>query len=58
MAKKGEHRIKLGLVCSVCKNRNYITQKNKMETPEKLKLNKFCKHCRKVTEHKETEKLK
>jgi len=58
MAKKGEHRIKIGLVCSVCKNRNYITQKNKMETPEKLKFNKFCKHCRKVIEHKETEKLK
>lgn len=58
MAKKGEHRITIGLVCSVCKNRNYVTTKNKMETPEKLKLNKFCKHCRKVTEHKETEKLK
>lgn len=58
MAKKGEHRIVIGLVCSVCKNRNYVTEKNKMETPEKLKLNKFCKHCRKVTEHKETDKLK
>lgn len=58
MAKKGEHRIKLGLVCQVCKNRNYITQKNKMETPEKLVLNKFCKQCRKVTEHKENPKLK
>lgn len=58
MAKKGEHRITIGLVCSVCKNRNYVTQKNKMETPEKLKLNKFCKFCRKVTEHKETDKLK
>ncbi len=58
MAKKGEHRIKLGLVCQVCKNRNYITQKNKMETPEKLLLNKFCKFCRKVTEHKENPKLK
>jgi len=58
MAKKGEHRIKIGLVCSVCKNRNYISQKNKMETPEKLLLNKFCKHCRKVVGHKENEKLK
>jgi large subunit ribosomal protein L33 len=58
MAKKGEHRITIGLVCSVCKNRNYVSTKNKLETPEKLKLNKFCKHCRKVTEHKENEKLK
>ena len=58
MPKKGDHRIIIGLVCSVCKNRNYVSQKNKLETPDKLKLNKFCKHCRKVTEHKENEKLK
>ncbi len=58
MAKKGEHRIKIGLICQICKNKNYITQKNKMETPEKLLLHKFCKTCRKVTDHKETEKLK
>ena len=58
MAKKGEHRIKVGLVCSVCKNRNYVTEKNKMETPEKLTLKKFCSQCKKVTPHKETEKLK
>jgi large subunit ribosomal protein L33 len=58
MPKKGDHRIKIGLVCSVCKNRNYITEKNKMETPKKLVLKKFCNHCRKVTEHKETDKLK
>lgn len=58
MAAKGEHRAKLGLICSVCKNRNYVTTRNKVNTLEKLELNKFCKHCRKVTEHKETEKLK
>jgi large subunit ribosomal protein L33 len=58
MAKKGEHRIKIKLVCSVCKSSNYITQKNKMETPEKLLLQKFCNKCRKVTPHKESDKLK
>ena len=58
MPKKGEHRIKIGLVCSICKNRNYVSQKNKMETPEKLLLKKFCKHCKKVTDHKENDKLK
>jgi len=58
MPKKGEHRIVIGLVCSICKSRNYVSQKNKLETPDKLKLNKFCKFCRKVTEHKENEKLK
>jgi large subunit ribosomal protein L33 len=58
MAKKGDHRVKLGLVCVVCKNRNYVTTRNKINTEEKLLLKKFCKHCRKVTEHKENEKLK
>jgi len=58
MPKKGEHRIKVGLVCSVCKNRNYVTSRNKLNTTEKLKLKKFCAFCKKVTEHKETEKLK
>ena len=58
MAKKGGARIKLGLVCTVCKSRNYIVSRNKLNTPEKLTLNKFCNHCRKVQPHKETEKLK
>lgn len=58
MAKKGEQRFTLGLVCTVCKNRNYVTTRNKINTLEKLLLKKFCKHCRKVTEHKENDKLK
>lgn len=58
MAKKGEHRATLGLVCTVCKNRNYVTQRNKINTLEKLLLKKYCKHCRKITEHKESDKLK
>ncbi|MEK7092818.1 MAG: 50S ribosomal protein L33 [Patescibacteria group bacterium] len=55
---KGGHRAILGLVCTVCKNRNYITSRNKLNTLEKLVLNKFCSHCKKKTDHKETEKLK
>ncbi|MDO8686897.1 MAG: 50S ribosomal protein L33 [Candidatus Berkelbacteria bacterium] len=55
---KGDNRVKLGLVCSVCKSRNYITSRNKINTLEKLVLNKFCRKCRKRTAHKETEKLK
>ena len=58
MAKKGEHRVTLGFVCSVCKNRNYVTQRNKLNTGEKLLLKKYCRHCRKITDHKESEKLK
>lgn len=57
MAKKGE-RVLVAFVCSVCKNQNYISQKNKVNTPDKLVLKKYCKKCRKVTEHKESPKLK
>jgi large subunit ribosomal protein L33 len=57
MAKKGE-RIFIALVCSVCKSQNYISEKNKTNTPEKLVLRKYCRKCKKVTEHKESSKLK
>ena len=56
MAKKG-NRILIGFVCSVCKNRNYLSSKNTINIKEKITLNKFCKHCRKQTEHTETTKL-
>ncbi len=56
MAKKG-NRILIGLVCSVCKNRNYTSSKNTINIKEKLTLSKFCKHCRKSSEHSETTKL-
>jgi large subunit ribosomal protein L33 len=42
------------LQCTECKNKNYSTMKNKKNTPDKLQLKKYCKHCRKHTLHKET----
>lgn len=57
MAKKGQRQI-IGLVCSVCKSQNYVTEKNKTNTPDKLVLKKYCRKCRKKTEHKESAKLK
>jgi len=51
MAKK--KRILVLLECTVCKSRNYTTQRNPENTPEKLVLKKYCKRCRKVMEHKE-----
>ncbi|MEK7160895.1 MAG: 50S ribosomal protein L33 [Patescibacteria group bacterium] len=57
MAKK-ESRIKIALVCPVCKRQNYITEKSKLNTPDKLSFNKYCRRCRKVTEHKESTHLK
>jgi large subunit ribosomal protein L33 len=56
MAKKGS-RVLLGLTCSICKNQNYVTQKNKVNTTEGIKLKKYCKVCKKHTEHKEKKKL-
>ncbi|MBP7832303.1 MAG: 50S ribosomal protein L33 [Candidatus Levybacteria bacterium] len=50
--------IKIGLTCTVCKTRNYITSRNKLNTPDKLKLTKYCRKCRKAVEHKEVDKLK
>ena len=53
MAKKGEARENITLVCTVCKNENYRVEKNKRNTPDRLELNKYCPKCRKHTQHKE-----
>jgi len=58
MAKKSGTVMKMGLACLVCGTRGYITSRNKINTPEKLKLKKYCRKCKKVQEHKEIEKLK
>lgn len=42
------------LECTTCKNRNYSTTKNKTRTPDRLNFKKYCKFCRKHTDHKET----
>lgn len=58
MAKKG-NRIIIGLKCDVCNERGYVTEKNKVNTTEKISdLSKYCKKCKKHTPHKEVQKLK
>ena len=47
-------RVKVTLVCTECKQRNYDTKKNKKNDPDRLELNKYCKFCRKHTLHKES----
>ena len=47
-------RVKITLVCSECKQRNYDSTKNKKNDPDRLELNKYCRFCRKHTLHKET----
>ena len=42
------------LACTECKQRNYQTNKNKKNDPDRLEFNKYCKFCKKQTVHKET----
>ena len=42
------------LACADCKERNYVTQKNLRNDPNRIEIKKFCSHCRKHTVHKET----
>lgn len=53
MAKSKDARGNVTLVCTECKQKNYRVEKNRKNTPERLNLNKYCKFCRKKTEHKE-----
>ncbi len=44
----------LALKCESCGSKNYTTDKNKKNTPDKLSFKKYCKVCRKHTIHVET----
>jgi large subunit ribosomal protein L33 len=55
MAAKGkENRIVITLACTVCKERNYITSKNKVNDKDRLELRKYCRRCRAHQPHRET----
>ena len=43
----------IDMACTLCKQRNYSSMKNKKNDPDRLERNKFCKFCRKHTPHKE-----
>ena len=42
------------LACTECKSRNYQTNKNKKNDPDRIEMSKYCKFCKKHTTHKET----
>ena len=42
------------LACEECKERNYSTTKNKRIHAERVTYKKYCRSCRKHTDHKET----
>ncbi|NLO96508.1 MAG: 50S ribosomal protein L33 [Peptococcaceae bacterium] len=47
-------RVAITLACTECKNRNYQTNKNKKNDPDRIELKKYCKVCKTHTVHKET----
>ncbi len=49
-----DKRPPLTLACTECKRRNYVTTKNKTNTPDRLEMKKFCRWCRQHTVHRET----
>ena len=59
MAKKKKgNRILIGLECTETGMRTYVTQKNRINTTEKLQLRKYNPKLRKYTLHKEVSRLK
>jgi large subunit ribosomal protein L33 len=53
MAKKAD-RVLITLACAEWKERNYHSEKNKRNDPDRLALQKFCPRCRQHREHRET----
>ena len=53
MAKKAI-RTHVTLACMVCKERNYITEKNRRNDTARMELRKFCPRCRVHQLHRET----
>ncbi len=53
MAKKAI-RTHITLECTECKERNYITEKNRRNDTSRIELRKFCPRCRCHRLHRET----
>jgi large subunit ribosomal protein L33 len=58
MAKKKGNRQLIGLECADTGMRVYVSQKNKVNSPEKLQLKKYNPRLRKHTVFKEVQRLK
>jgi large subunit ribosomal protein L33 len=56
--KKKGNRVLIGLECTVTKRRSYVTQKNRVNKPEKLEIKKYNPVLKKRTLHKEVARLK
>ena len=48
-------RLNITLECTECKERNYLSKKNKRNNPDRLEVKKYCPRERRVTLHRETQ---
>jgi large subunit ribosomal protein L33 len=53
-SKSSDVRPKITLACTECKERNYITKKNRRNDPDRLEMKKYCPRERRHTVHRET----
>lgn len=53
-SKSADVRPKITLACVDCKERNYITRKNRRNHPDRLEMKKFCPRDGRHTVHRET----
>ena len=53
MAKKDVRPV-IKLECTECRERNYHSQKNRRNDPQRLELKKYCPRCKTHTMHRET----
>ncbi|HVM00106.1 MAG TPA: 50S ribosomal protein L33 [Egibacteraceae bacterium] len=47
-------RPKVTLACTECKERNYVTTKNRSTQRERLEMRKYCPRCNSHRAHRET----
>ena len=52
--KSADIRPKITLACVECKERNYITKKNRRNNPDRMEMKKHCPRCNAHTAHRET----
>ncbi|MET1132913.1 MAG: 50S ribosomal protein L33 [Aeromicrobium sp.] len=53
-SKSSDVRPKITLACTECKERNYITKKNRRNDPDRLEVKKYCPRCNLHRAHRET----
>ena len=53
-SKKKDVRPVIILACNECKERNYVTEKNRRNDPNRVEFKKYCPRCQKHTLHRET----